>query len=54
MKGGPDHMYVIYVIVINIFFSWKYIMALLVSNKEVKIRVHHIFYNTGMTYIVIR
>ena len=45
MKGGSDHMYVIYVVVINIFFFWEYIMDSLVSDKEVKMRVHHIFYN---------
>ena len=52
MKGGSDQFYVIYVVVINIFFSWQYIMASLVSEKKV-MRVHHIFYNMGMTYMVI-
>ena len=52
MKGGSDQFYVIYVVVINIFFSWQYIMASLVSEKKV-MRVHHIFCNMGMTYMVI-
>ena len=52
MKGGSDQFYVIYVVVINIFFSWQYIMASLVSEKKV-MRVHHTFYNMGMTYMVI-
>ena len=36
MKGRPDHMYVIYVVVINIFFSCEYIMDPLVSDNQVK------------------
>ena len=52
MQRGSDQLYVIYVVVINIFFSWEYIMALLVSEKKV-MRVHHIFCNMGMTYMVL-